>query len=322
MKKNRLNWNWFRRILIILLLLITIFSILTGKNITYCKGKSTFTPTPQVTPQITPLGNSQDAILQAAQMAISTSQTAMSSIQTTVNIITMIVALFGVCNLATIIIYLNKIRDIKIFKKELQEIKQEAEKQNSNVQILEEELVEKRTTLETFFKDLGDLSIEITQITKNQRVFSAITQLRNKNSNIRLKNLRTLSESVHPDGVIPMIEILTNNQEQLTIRKEAAKGLGRYSENRDLDDYWEQIFDSFKNVLENDNSLHELIGEIMESTAKYKSDARELFSLIVKWSKNDDTQLQQTFIVSFGKADIYDDIIVDRLKEMGFNRDE
>jgi hypothetical protein len=312
MRINRLNWNWFKRMLIVLFLLIMIQSILTGKNIIYCQGKPTSTPTPQVTSQVTPSVNAQDAILQAAQMAIGTSQTAISSIQTTVCIIALIVALFGICNFATIMIYIRRIESIKGLKIELQELKGEIQTQNSNVQKLKEELEEKKSILleqESFLR----------HIAKDLAVYSAITQLQNINPKIRSKNLFNLSQYIHPDGVIPMINFLTNEKELLEDRIMVAKGLGRYSENSDLDDKWDQIFDSFKNVLENDDSPHELIGEIMKSTAKFQSDARDLFPLIIKWSRDEDIQLQQTFIESFGKAEIYDDIIINRLKEMGFS---
>jgi hypothetical protein len=45
--------------------------------------------------------------------------------------------------------------------------------------------------------------------------------------------------------------------------------LGRYSENQDLDGYWEQILESFQVVLGNDDSPRALVDEVKKSMAKF-----------------------------------------------------
>jgi hypothetical protein len=82
-----------------------------------------------------------------------------------------------------------------------------------------------------------------------------------------------------------MIEILRNTAEEMSVRGEAAIGLGRYAENKDLEEYWAQILDCFRVELEGDNLPGRLVAEIIRGVAKYGSDARGLFSLIARMVK-------------------------------------
>jgi flagellar motility protein MotE (MotC chaperone) len=84
----------------------------------------------------------------------------------------------------------------------------------------------------------------------------------------RLKALQQLAQQVDPLGIAPLLEILTDSENDIKLRIEAAYGLGRYSENSAFEEYYEEIFSGFREVLGAPETPQELVLEAIKSATQ------------------------------------------------------
>jgi HEAT repeat protein len=114
----------------------------------------------------------------------------------------------------------------------------------------------------------------------DEKVFGQLATARNRPTEIRLKALQKLSQLVDPQGIAPLIEVLTDSASNVRLRREAAYGLGRYSENPAFREYYPEIFSGFREVLDNPETPRELAMETMRTVLRFGTDAPgELTSL-------------------------------------------
>jgi hypothetical protein len=114
----------------------------------------------------------------------------------------------------------------------------------------------------------------------------------------RLRALQRLSQQVDPLGIAPLLEVLKDSDNDISLRLEAAYGLGRYSENTAFKEYYPEIFSGFREVLSDQKTpketLKALALETIKSVKRFTTDSgelappfNELAALFKKWEKSD-----------------------------------
>lgn len=262
---------------------------------------------------------SEDKLLQVAQMAISSSQNAIGTMQVTVSFLSLALVIITFVSFVIVLLYRKKIEKmggrLNKTNESIQAIDNLSENLKQEVVNFENKTRKIETSFNNFNKTQDDLIKQYKKIAKHAEALSCVFQIRDPNPKIRLEYLQKLSQLRHPVGIVPMIELLNNNEKE-EIQCEAALGLGRYAENKDTDGHWAAILDKLNHLLENENLRINVAIEVIKSAVKYQTDARGLIAPIIKWSKKPEAEIRRVCAVAFGDSKIYDHGIIQRLEEI------
>lgn len=145
-------------------------------------------------------------------------------------------------------------------------------------------------------KDFADLTLGVKRLMTEVAVLDKVILFRTGSAAARMSALRNLSQAVHPTGVYVMNEALATPANADALRREAAYGLGRFSEDLDLLPFWREIFECFVSVLREDSTPPEVALATIDGAMKFEplrekmpGDLREAFdkvsALFLKWDR-------------------------------------
>jgi hypothetical protein len=145
---------------------------------------------------------------------------------------------------------------------------------------------------------------------------SASHQTKSLDADLRLRAVQKLSQLVHPDGIIALLEIFLEPAEDDSLRKLAAYGLGRYAEQHDLRPFRGQILRAFEQVLSETATSDYLLMTVIQSAAKYGNDALVVLQWLEEYSKSTKPENRRVCAEAFGTSGLNDLLVIQRLKEM------
>jgi hypothetical protein len=214
-------------------------------------------------------------ILQTAQMAIDSSQNAVTGVQTIATLLSFFIGALGIISFIAVLLFRQRVEKLysssQILEKKVEKISTSETALRSSFEKIEGKGIEIEKSLKSFEDAKNILSNQYKQISIVSEALHAVFELGDPDDGIRLGHLQRLSQLIHPVGILRMIEILGNPSENLAMRSEAAFGLGRFSENKDLSIFWGQILNCLQRVLQDKNLPTPVVIEAVKSAAKFGS---------------------------------------------------
>ena len=262
----------------------------------------------------------KEEILKSVELTLNASQNSVRAVQTMVTGLSIFTGLIGIMSFGVILIYRNKVEKteeaLRAARTQIQSLTTKTSEADQKLATVTTELAGLTSQLKSLGTAKKDLEDGYTSISKLANGIQCVLQLRSTDEKIRLLHLQRLSQLVHPIAVNPMIEVLSNTRETRPLRLEAAFGLGRFSENQDLDQYWAPILACLGNVLSDNSTSVNVVSEVVRSALGYGEASRPLLPRVLEWSRHKDAEMRRVCAEAFGVAGIYDHDVVERLKQM------
>jgi hypothetical protein len=242
-------------------------------------------------------------------LAAARAQTAFLSVIAT--ILAIFLGSLGIANWTLILNYDGK---LKAVLKESQDLRDESKKleEDSNARLKRlgqekdsiskdmDKLMEHQETLrkssEAILKEVAELKHQEKSLRKLTETVRAATLATSRLSvETRLTSLQRLSQQVDPVGIAPLLEVLKDCENDVSLRLEAAYGLGRYSEDiPSFVKHYPEIFSGLREVLSDPNTPKALASDTIRSARRFRTDSGELIPpfdqlapLIEKWEQSD-----------------------------------
>jgi chromosome segregation ATPase len=261
-----------------------------------------------------------DKIYNQIDLTLSIVQTAISSIQTHSQILSIILAFFGVTGVIVAWWFEKNLKKTKISLEQLTENNSHAMQKLEEVNNLYKEIEKKHNNMEDDLSKMNEeknsLKQEIVIMEARAEALHSAFMLKDRNLKTRQEHLQRLSQLVHPVGIQPMIGILKDTTAEIETRMESAYGLGRYSENDDLKIFWSEIVTALIQVLENETDHESLLIETILSVSRYKDAAVGIIPKLIDCSRSHIESIRRSTAEAFRDLDVYDHAAIQRLEEM------
>jgi hypothetical protein len=206
----------------------------------------------------TPDQSSQVIALSA--LVVSTAQSHIAAVQTVAVILAALLGLAAVVNLRVAFRYGSALdaiaRQASKCDSDLRGLREQIGRDTSRLAAIDEQtrkmdeevrsLISKKSELEEGF---ATLTVGAKRLMTDVAVLDKVIVFRTGSPAARVSALKYLSQAVHPTAVYVMSEALAASSNDDVLRREAAYGLGRFSENLDLRPLWSEIIECFLAVL-------------------------------------------------------------------------
>lgn len=256
------------------------------------------------------------------------------TIQLMITILSVVVALVSFVSIGMVLLYRSRLEKIDERRKDLSDKVNNLDNKISEIKPIVENLDSKKVALDNetvrIKKKLDDVENSLKKIDEEKErinsdykniaskvsALSKVIQIQDINAPRRLSHIQDLGQMINPVGVAPLLAVLLNNNEDSELRIEAAFGLGRYSENPDINIYWRQILEGFRNVLENLAIEENLFFAVINASVKYGTESKIVLNNLLIWSRDSRASIRRCCAESFGQCLIFDPQVDQRLKEM------